>query len=121
MDNIVKQFNNAWPEIKAELEKAPHWKRTQGFGYPKYYFQLAEEYKQDIKKINQELALFRQIKANNRDDIEIRRQVEKIIVRFLQEKEEVRCIIKRLVNTGTKQKSILKNAEKEEKPSFLPE
>lgn len=108
MDNVLEQFDKAWPEIKIEFGKDPKWTKTQGFGHLNYYFQLAEESKQDLKEIDKEINSIRHIKINNRDDFEIRSKCEKIIDNLMDEKRRVKCTIQQFQSIGQKQKKKLK-------------
>lgn len=100
---IAQQFDEDWLEIKKEFEKDPHWVKTQGFGSPEYYFQLAQEWKDDIKDIEKEIDCFRELYQKHRENIELRQKISKIISKLAKEKKQCLLTIKHYQSIGKKQ------------------
>jgi hypothetical protein len=117
---VIKEFNENWAEIRAEIEKNPQWVKTQGMGSPEYYFFFAEELKDDLKYADKEIAYFKKQKTKSRKDIDKRTKYNQIIANLLSEKkEEILCTIKRFKNIGKKRKQDLKKEETEESQNSL--
>lgn len=120
MIKVIKEFNENWAEIRAEIEKNPQWVKTQGMGSPEYYFFFAEELKDDLKYADKEIAYFKKQKTKSRKDIDKRTKYNQIIANLLSEKkEEILCTIKRFKNIGKKRKQDLKKEETEESQNSL--